>query len=268
LTTLPAVVGQVIHEAAATRARAVRDGLRPPSLEMDQQRAFATLNAIVRPRGRTGAVPMLKEIAGGEWPDGRIPPAVAAATKAKVEALLAAMHDHPVWSDLAGCGRGDILVCDALEAHLLEIDGTPVDVFAAPDLVWTSRETVHVPDYGVPLLAPVLTVLDWKTGLADGRVDAAKEQLSVYAWWVQSHVGAHADTRHVIGRVADLAAAPEARDVQLILGPADVARGRALIEDEARAITRERGPDGRVPREATAQNLRACALCAFPSICR
>ncbi len=270
MTSLPAVVGQVVHEAAATRARAVRDGFRPPAVDAVLGTAYRRLNAAVRPpkSGHLGEAPLLREILHGEWPEGRIPSDVAAATKHKVERLLHAMLAHPVWADLARCGRGDILVCDALDAHAITIDGCQVDVFAAPDLVWTSREVVTVPEYGIPLRPPVLTVLDWKTGAGEGRIDAAREQLSVYAWWVRAHVSASADIRHLVGRVADLSALPDLSDLHYLLDTSDVARGQQLIEEEARAIVAERAGDGHVPMATTARNLGACALCPFPPLCR
>lgn len=274
LTSWPAVVGDAVHQAAAVRARALRDGLRPPGYDELLALVRARLNRAALSRNtdaflaRPSDVVMLREVYFEEWPGGRIPPEVVEATRARVAALLRRMLAHPVWEDVARCAGGDVLICDSLDALLIESDGTPVKVYAAPDLVWVSREPVSVPAFGVPLLPPVITLLDWKTGRMDSRVDAARDQLALYAWWVSQKLPLPAPPLGYVGRVADLAAATEAdQDVGFVLRPHDVDRGRRLVEREVAGIVAAREPDGSVPMDATTRNLGACRWCPFTPLC-
>lgn len=275
LTSLPAVVGDALHHAAATRARCLRDGLRPPSYDDLLSMVRARLNAAVTSRNierflaRPSDTLMLREVFHGEWPEGRVPPDVVSETRTKVESLLQAMVAHPVWEDLAHCGRGDILVCDALDALEIEVNGAPVRVYAAPDLIWVSRDPQYVPGFGVPLVPPVVTILDWKTGRPSAAEEQARTQLAVYAWWVTQKLSLPVTPAAFIGRIANLGASePEDVDCRFILYPEDVARGRRIIGDTAASIIASRREDGTLPMEESPRSLTACRWCAFTSICR
>jgi hypothetical protein len=274
LTSLPAVVGDAVHHAAATRARCLRDGLRPPSLDEMRATVRERLNAAVTSRNverflaRPSHTPMLREVFHNEWPGGRIPADVVDETRAKVESLLRVMMVHPVWADLAHCGRGDIVVCDALDALEIEVNGAPVRVYAAPDLVWISHEPQYVPGFGVPLLPPVVTILDWKTGRPSAAEEQARTQLAVYAWWVREKLALPVTPAAFIGRVANLGAShAEDIDCRFVLYPEDVARGRRIIGDAGAAIIASRHADGTLPMEEAPRSLTACRWCAFTSIC-
>lgn len=274
LTSWPGVVGDAIHQAAAVRARALRDGRRPPDYAQLLDLVRARLNAAACSRDverflrDPSHVVMLREVYSGEWPAGRIPADVVATTKTRVGSLLRRMLAHPVWEDIARCGRGDILVCDALDALALEVDGVPVKVYAAPDLVWVSHEPVLLPDFGVPVVPPVVSLLDWKTGRGDGRVDAARDQLALYAWWASQKLDLPAGLRGFVGRVADLGAADTTDgDVQFVLRPEDLTRAGRQLERAIRGIAAARDPDGVVSMDDTRRNLEACRWCSFTPLC-
>lgn len=274
LTSLPGVIGEAIHHAAAQRARAIRDGMRPPAFDALFAAVRDRLNAAVVSRDterflqRPGHTPMLREVFFSEWPDRRIPKALIDETRTKVESLLRAMLAHPVWEDLGRCGRGDILVCDALDALEIVVNDAPVRVYAAPDLLWVSHERVDVAGFGVPLLPPVVTILDWKTGRAAGQEEDARQQVAVYAWWASRKIECAVTPSSFVGRVANLGAAlAEDRDRQFVMRPDDVDRGRQLIERTASSVVSARLPDGRVPRESTVQSLEQCRWCSFTPLC-
>ncbi|MFN8665922.1 MAG: PD-(D/E)XK nuclease family protein [Gemmatimonadaceae bacterium] len=274
LTSLPGVIGEAIHHAAATRARAIRDGMRPPSFDTLFTSVRDRLNAAVVSRNterflqRPAQTLMLREVFFGEWPDRRIPKDLIEETRAKVHVLLGAMLAHPVWDDLARCGRGEILVCDALDALEIVVDDAPVRVYAAPDLLWISHERVDVPGFGVPLLPPVVTILDWKTGRSAGHEEEARQQLAVYAWWASRKLDLPIAPAAFVGRVANLGAAlAEDRDRQFVMRPDDVDRGRQFIERTAASVVAGRLPDGRVPMDSTAQSVEQCRWCSFTPLC-
>lgn len=275
LTSLPAVVGEAIHHAAALRARRVRDGMRPPTFD----ELFATvrdrLNAAVCSRNverfleRPGEIVMLREVFFAEWPDRRIPSELVAATRTKIESLLRAIVTHPVWGDLARCGRGDILICDSLDALEIEVNGSPVRVYAAPDLIWISRERQDVPGFGVPLVPPVVTILDWKSGRPNAAEEQGRAQLAVYAWWATQKLLLPVMPSAFVGRIANLAApTPEDFDCRFVLHSEDVHRGGRLIGDAAAAILATRAPDGTRPMEETARSPAACRWCSYTPVCR
>lgn len=274
LTSLPGVIGEAVHHAAATRARAIRDGMRPPTFDALLTGVRDRLNAAVVSRNterfmqRPAQTQMLREVFFSEWPDRRIPKDLIEETRTKVHALLGEMLAHPVWDDLARCGRGDILVCDALDALEIVVDEAPVRVYAAPDLLWISHERVDVPGFGVPLLPPVVTILDWKTGRSAGQEEDARQQLAVYAWWASRKLALPIVPAAFVGRVANLGAKlVEDRDRRFVMRPDDVDRGRLFIERTAASVVAARLPDGRVPMESTAQSVEQCRWCSFTPLC-
>jgi hypothetical protein len=275
LTSLPAVVGDALHHAAATRARRVRDGMRPPTFDALLEMVRDRLNTAVCSRNverfleRPGDTVMLREVFFEEWPDGRIPSELVSATRTKVESLLRAMVRHPVWEDLAHCSRGDILICDSLDALEIEVNGSPVRVYAAPDLIWISHERREVPGFGVPLLPPVVTILDWKSGRPHAAEEHGRAQLAVYAWWATQKLILPVMPAAFVGRIANLGAMTlEDHDCQFVLHSEDVHRGGRLIGNAAAAILAARGPDGTLPMDETARSPSACQWCAFTPLCR
>lgn len=280
LTSLPAVIGEALHHAAAARARAVRDGRRIPTVERLREGICARLNRAVMSRDvaaflkRPSETVMLREIFFEEWRGGIIPRDLVAETKGKVESLLERMLAHPVWEDIARCGRGDILVCDALDALEIELDGAFVRIYAAPDLVWVSNDPVNLPGFGIPLLPPVVSILDWKTGrAAAGQEEQARRQLCVYAWFTSQKLKLPHVPLAYVGRVAAIGVAGGSygtgsdSDLSFVLYPADVDYGRTLIEQAAKEIVDARPPDGRVPMESTSRSLDACRWCPFTPLC-
>lgn len=275
LTSLPAVIGEALHHAAATRARSIRDGMRPSTFDDLLAMVRDRLNAAVCSRNverflhAPGDTIMLREVFFAEWPDRRIPSELVVATRTKVESLLRAMVTHPVWQDLAQCGRGDILLCDSLDALEIDVNGSPVRVYAAPDLIWISHERRHVPGFGVPLLPPVVTILDWKSGRPNAAEEQGRTQLAVYAWWATRKLTLPVMPAAFIGRIANLGASTSAdHDCQFVLYPEDVHRGRRLVGDAAAAILAARATDGSVPMDEATRRPSACQWCAFTPVCR
>jgi hypothetical protein len=274
LTSMPAVVGIVVHEAAAARARAVRDGRRPPTVDELWTRVRAKLNEAATSRDIDGFLRdpantiMCREVFLEEWPNGRIPASIAEATGRQVRRLLSRMVEHPVWAELAGCSREDLLICDSLDALERTEQGIPIRLYAAPDLVWISREPMQVPGFGVPLIPPILVITDWKTGLGRARVEEAREQLCCYAWFATQKLRLDPIPRAVVARVADLGANDaESADVQWVLGPNDLARGERRFLDAVAEIASERGNSGVVPMSRTTRSLTACRWCPFTTLC-
>lgn len=274
LQSLPGLVGIALHEAAAAYAAAVRDGRRPPTYDELHALVRGHLNAgctsrdvrawFADPQGR----PMLREVLLGEWPGGRIPADVRDRTRVQVGAMLRRLLTHPMTHALHECGRGDIRVCDRLDAMSVECDDHPVQVYAAPDVVYLTGARMEVPGVPVPVPAGTPVIGDYKTGRSGGRVDAARDQLAVYAWYVQERLGLEPGPLGYVARVADLGAvSDDDADVCWLMGPADVARGRRLIEQSVARVVRKLDASGSVPMEATAPNPAACRWCPFTQVC-
>ena len=287
MSSLPALIGQLLHEMAAMRARDLRDGRRPLDEESMWALMRSRLNRAVRPPrlagqfGRAGrreppnehrgdgmdAPPPLREIALGEWPGGRIPPAVAAAAAEQARGSLRRMLSHPVWEEVAECGAGDVLQADALDALPVDIGSHQLHLFAAPDLVWRSNRRAELPSYGVPLLPPVLYVVDWKSGRADRWQESARAVLATYAGWTMDKHNLTGTPHTVVGWIAALGDPDGGGDLQLVLSQADLAAARGLVIAEGRRVAEARRPDGTVPMESTMRQLDGCRFCAFTSLC-
>ncbi len=274
VSSLPGIVGIAMHEAAAVYAAAIRDGRRPPTFDelhdlVRRQLNTACTNRDVRawfadPQSK----PLLREVLYAEWPGGRIPADVRDRTRTQVGAMLRRFFTHPLTASLHDCGRGDVVVCDRLDALTLECGDYTVQVYAAPDLVYLTGARTELPGVPVPVPAGTPVVADFKTGRAGGRVDRARDQLAVYSWYVHERLGLAPGPLGYVARVADLAAPSEAEaDVAWLVGPAELARGRRLIEQSVARVLRKLDASGSVPMDATSANPAACRWCVFTPVC-
>jgi hypothetical protein len=205
-TSLDAVLGQALHEAAARIARALRDGRRPPAYDALLAHVRGRLARLWRARdaaafrhrpARDGF--LLERLRGGE-----VPEATVAAVRVRMPAALRRLVTHPVWDHVRACGRGDIVVVDALDALLVELAGGPVQLYCAPDLVYVSRAPLVVPDLGVPVPAGSPVLVDWKSGRAGAD---ALAQLALYAYYVRERLGVPPGAFGYVGRVGALGGA-------------------------------------------------------------
>lgn len=177
LTTLAMEAGRALHERAAERARALRDGEPMPTLAAMRQRTSTHMRHVwISSRDRMDAwfgapkcTPMLLDAYYQRGPTRE----QAYAVRERLERGLTALHGLGLWAEVAACRPADILVVDSLTSYVLP-DPTgrvPVLVWAAPDLVMRIE-----PD------GP-WEVLDYKAGrVRDGApLRTAMEQVRTYA---------------------------------------------------------------------------------------
>lgn len=267
-TSLDAALGQALHEAAALIARALRDGRRPPPYDALLGHVRGRLARLWRARDAAGFRRrperdgfLLERLRGGE-----VSEATVGAVRVRMPAALRRLVTHPVWDHLRACGRGDVVVVDALDALLVELAGGPVQLYCAPDLVYVSRAPLEVPDLGVPVPAGSPVLVDWKSGRAG---EDAVAQLALYAYYVRERLGLPPGPLGYVGRVGDLSgAAHDALGGQVILlGEREIARARDLVARRAAQVRAWTGLDGRLDRDQMPLVTTACRFCPFASLC-
>ncbi len=154
LTSLEMQLGIALHERAAERARALREGGAMPSLVNMKQRLYSHLRHVwISSRDRQAEwrknprqVPMLAAAYFGRMPS----EAHTAMVREKLERSASNTIGLDLWSELAACRPEDILTVDALSSYELpdpHPDGDPVKVWASPDLIFRADERVHIVDY-------------------------------------------------------------------------------------------------------------------------
>lgn len=266
-TSLHAVLGQAVHEAAAMIARALRDGRRPPPYEALLTHVRGQLARVWRARDAaafrqrpTRGGFLLERLHGGDVDEDTL-----ATVRVRLPAVLRRLVVHPVWDHVRACGRGDIVVVDALDALLVELPGGPVQLYCAPDLVYVSRAPLEVPDLGVPVPAGAPVLVDWKTGAAGDALD----QLALYAYYARERLQLPAGPLGYVGRVGALhAAADDPVGGQIvIIGDATIARARGLVAHRVAQIRAWTGPDGRLDRDRMPTVATACRFCPFTTLC-
>lgn len=266
-TSLHAVLGQAVHEAAAMIARALREGRRPPPYDILLTHVRGRLARVWRARDsaafrrrptRDGF--LLERLHGGD-----VSEATLTAVRIRLPAVVRHLVAHPVWDHVRACGRGDIVVIDTLDALLVDIPGGPVQLFCAPDLVYVSRASLEVPDLGVPVPAGTPVLVDWKTGPAGDALG----QLALYAYYARERLQLSPGPLGYVGRVGALhAAADEPLGGQVVVvGDAEIARARGLMERRAAQVRAWTGPDGRLDRDRMPTVDTACRFCPFTSVC-
>lgn len=194
-----------------------------------------------------------------------MPEATLVAIRTRMPAALRRLVAHPVWDHVRACGRGDVVVVDALDALLVDLPGGPVQLYCAPDLVYVSRAPLDVPDLGVPVPAGSPVLVDWKTGHAGD----ALLQLALYAYYARERLRLPPGPLGYVGRVGDLGGAdsdPLGGQVVLV-GEPEIARARGLVERRAAQVRAWTGPDGRLDRDRMPTVETACRFCAFTTLC-
>lgn len=266
-TSLHAVLGQAVHEAAAMIARALRDGRRPPPYDVllahvrgQLARVWRARDAAAFRRRPTRGGFLLERLHGGDVSDETL-----STVRVRLPAVLRRLVTHPVWDHVRACGRGDIVVVDGLDAVLVDLSGGPVQLYCAPDLVYVSRAALEVPDLGVPVPARAPVLVDWKTGAAGDALD----QLALYAYYARARLRLPAGPLGYVGRIGALHAAednPLGGQV-VVIGDAEIARARDLVERRAAQVRAWTGPDGRLDRDRMPTVATACRFCPFTSVC-
>lgn len=177
LTTLAMEAGRALHERAAERARALREGEQLPTLAAMRQRTSTHMRHVwISSRDRMDAwlrapkhTPMLLESYYHRGPTRE----QAYAVRERLERGLTALHGLGLWAEVAACQPADILVVDSLTSYVL-----PDPAGRAPVLVWAAPDLVMRIESDGPW-----EVLDYKAGrVRDGApLRAATEQVRTYA---------------------------------------------------------------------------------------
>lgn len=266
-TSLPAVLGQAVHEAAAMLARALRDGRRPPPYDALLTHVRGRLAQVWRARDaaafrrRPARDRFLLERLRGDEVDATTVEAI----RVRLPAVLRRLVAHPVWDHVKACGRGDVVVVDALDALLVDLPGGSVQLYCAPDLVYVSRVPLEVPDLGVPMPAGTAVLVDWKTG----RAGDALAQLALYAYFARERLRLSPGPLGYVGRVGDLYAVdddPLGGQV-VVIGDAEIDRARDRVARHAAQVRAWTGRDGRLVRDRMPPVDTACRYCAFTAVC-
>lgn len=258
LTTLPALVGTVVHRAASSCARALAAGGPLPSFGALRAAAAAELNASWRQARdglpgflrRPAAVTMLDEFVYGHGPDAQALDRARAVLDGALRALTTA---ESLWDGVRSAAPEDVIVLDPFWCFELPPHGTTV--YAAPDLLVR------------PAPGARWELTDFKTG----RPDAVIDQLLTYGVAVRDGLGL--DTSDgVVGRVVALAGAPTERETAVLLTPDDLDAAAERIRDGIGAMQALLGDVRRnvpLPADAfaPATNVGTCRTCAFRGLC-
>lgn len=266
-TSLDAALGSAIHVAAAAHACALRDGRRTPSYDeaLAQVRGdlaklwrATDVDAFRRDPKRNGM--LLERLEGREVAEQTL-----ASLRVKIPALVRRLVQHPIWEHVRQCGRGEIVVVEALDAMLVEVDGRPVKLYAAPDLVYIAGDTLELPDFGIPIPAKTPVIVDWKSG----RTGDAQFQLALYAGYVRDHLGLAPGPLGYLGRVGELQGMEQDAlgGQAMLIGSPEIARARARMDVRVRQLRTWTGPDGRLDRDQMPKDLTGCRFCSFASVC-
>jgi hypothetical protein len=192
LQTLDLVLGTAIHARAREIARAITGGHERPPLDKLRERTRAELNAVCLRSRDLGAFlrdPKSHPVLQSAYYGFGVSKHTAARVRAKMERCLASLVTSSVWDDLATCPRAAVRIIDA--PALFDTDAT--SVWVVPDLIYTPR-------------SGRTTIVDWKTGNADG---AAVHQLSLYAWFVRDVLALPMGPAGYEGRVVELGSGTE-----------------------------------------------------------
>ena len=187
LTGLEAALGIGLHEVARRIATALRDGRRPPRYEEGLAYLREQLNTLwTATREQHDHAPERDGCLRERWYGETVPEETLVRVRTRLHSQYRRLYHHPAWETVRQAGRGDIVVCDALDHLPLHLDGLPAArLYAAPDLAMIVHSRIELPNYGIPAPGPTALLIDWKTGKWDPlRRDDALDQACVYAWYV------------------------------------------------------------------------------------
>ena len=173
LVTVEQVVGIEVHERARELVRAIREGRPRPTEEELLDRCWEALGKLRRADLRTfllhpKAQPLLRPVYYGEEVDWGAMFRTAGGT---LERCITSLATNPVLEDVARCAPAGILLPEPFDRVPFPVDGHPVHLWAAPDLVLSPPVEAASPS------GRTLEIVDWKTGSARGAAD----QVAVYA---------------------------------------------------------------------------------------
>jgi CRISPR/Cas system-associated exonuclease Cas4 (RecB family) len=189
LTSVPEMIGQVVHQRALELAGAIRDEQPWPAVEEVIQRSRDAMNRVNAASADRAAFlrspkhhPMFTE----RYLDLLLSSEKLARYAARLRECVTNLYDWPGWADVAACGRRDILTFSSMAA--VEFEGHPL--YAAPDLVYRLPNSEW-------------TVVDYKTSRA--LTDPDRAQIAVYyLYLILSGVIARDDV--IYGRLVNLVA--------------------------------------------------------------
>lgn len=296
-TSLPLLIGTVVHNAARQLIVATRDGAPLPTLDELLDGARATLNHVWVTSERLldrfwrlpAVYPAFREVVNrGSLAEYEIERA-----RRRLARTMANLYAAPVFADLARCGPREVTLTEAIaDEFLLTAASEPderlsrdeaandVRVLVALDLAYVHHDPETA---GGPIARPTWTVADFKTGargqagarddvrerlqVADERLQLAGYALGLRARGVPMQDGAYLgrvihldDGTQTFHRLTerDLAWAMETID-------GDARRLRVLeAQGSARGITTDAI---RAAFSMAERPYRACPKCAFLSIC-
>jgi len=274
LTTLPALLGVGVHEAAARIAAAHRDGRRPPPFDELLAAVRRLLNEAWRAsqagRAQHVAAPRRHGCFEEHFYGTPIYDADIARLRVRLHSALRRLYTSPVWEDVRECGRGDVLRTDSLDwvGVGVELEGAPpIRLYAAPDLLYLNRGDLEVDGVRVPHGVPVL--VDWKTGKSDAAVGL---QMRLYALYAAERLRLRAGQYGYVARVIDLAGPNSgiAAERRFLIGPRELDGARDALYQAALRIVAMRDATGVIPRDVTprASDAAACRRCAFRAVCQ
>ena len=263
LVTVEQVVGIEVHERARELVRAIREGRpRPTEAELldrcwealGRLRQADVRSFLLRPKAR----PLLRRVYYGEQVDWE---ALFQSAGSSLERCIAALAASPVLDDVGRCAPTGILLPEPFDRVPFTVDGRPVHLWAAPDLVLSPPVETPCPS------GRILEIIDWKTGGGRG----AEDQVAIYAVFLRARLRVPFAEGRYHGRVVSLADGTESRFIlrrdDFIAAADRIAAGvremRSFLADADSGRPLHRGAFPMVAEEGRWR----CARCSFAEIC-
>ncbi|MES2522625.1 MAG: PD-(D/E)XK nuclease family protein [Gemmatimonadota bacterium] len=263
-TTMPALLGTVLHDAATTAVDAVLREGRPPALDVMMTTARDSLNAVWQaargahtsylvnarcPRGT-----MLEEFLYGDEPTG---PSLARYRDRLAFLMDTLWRCDALWEEVRSAGSAHVFVpppFGAITWRDPRLTVGSVTLFAAPDLV--TRNPSHI------------VITDLKTGRGDGVVDQLLTYATALADGLLPNVTA---TMPMSGQVVALGDGADSV-TRCGFDADDLAAARTRLVENINVLSaRQLDPDANVPQPMVTFRMRTdvrdCARCAFRGLC-
>lgn len=269
LTSFPACLAIGLHDAGVRIARSHRDGTRPPDYDELLEAVRGRMNALWRAdRAKYEQNPRRGGFTREQWYGEPIPPAAVELLRTKMHSGLRRLCQHPRWELVRAAGRGNILICDALDYLAVEFDGLPpARLWAAPDLALVSGAPIDLPGYGIRVPSGTGVLIDWKSGRNDERVDNA-DQFAVFGWYLRDRLRVPMGPLGYVACIGDLSGEDAGTGGPMVLvGPAEIERGRALIRRAVAELASYTDETGHLVKDRMPMALGACRWCQYPAVC-
>jgi hypothetical protein len=281
-TSLPLLVGTVVHNAARQVVAAVRDEQPVPDAGELYDGARFTLNHVwltsVRHPERFWAAPAIHPMLREVLARGGLEESELLESKDRLERCLGHLTSAPILEDLRRCRPGEVLLSDSV-AESFVVTAEPGEVAPEDTQGGGTQEVVVALDVAYRhhdresadglLEYPTWVVADWKTGRT---VDEdARLQLGTYALFLRSRGRPLVDGGY-LGRLVNLAAGAEWLEIigehelrwALTVIEADVQRLRALHAAPLPPADTAPSPEA---FPYAAKPSFACPSCAFLTLC-